>query len=457
MLGRDEATLVGQWLPELAHPLDRSALKRMLAAAQGGKLPERQEMRFVRPHKGEITTGFNAAPGEDEQLVICILRDLSGEKALRPQMLHTERMASMGQIASMVAHELNNSLAGAIGCLELLSDAEVQERQELIQTALSELHRSAKIVTEIKGYARNDEDMNDRVEMGDVIRSLQNLMRYHQPQGQRFELRVELAQDLPRVRGNANQLLQALVNLVRNAYDAVADLPEDQRTVEVRVRAMRDTVEIEVLDQGSGIPEQMQAKLFQPFYSTKPKGNGTGLGLTVVQSIASSHGGRVEADTSRAGGALFRMTLPADCSSDERLKAEAVQEGRTLDVLRGKRVLIADDEKTIRRIFARLGDRYEAEVTLATNAEEAIEHLQDQRFDLIFLDIRMPKGGGPAVFNWLQKNRPDLSQRCVFISGEFSSEMNQIVGRDYAQTLRKPFALADLDVAARKVLSEKKP
>ena len=453
ILARDEASLVDSPLAELCHPLDRPTLQRMLDATRDGGQPDRQELRFQRPKDAQITTGFSAAPSDDGQLTVCVLRDLSGEKALRPQMLHTERMASMGQIASMVAHELNNSLAGAIGCLELLNSADAEEQRELVKTALTELHRSASIVTEIKGYARNDDEMDAQVDVRELITSLQNLIRYHQNAGASHRLELHLAADLPPVRGNANQLLQALMNLVRNAYDAVAELPAERRTVAVHVEQVRDAVVIAVVDRGPGVPEKLRTKLFEPFFSTKTAGSGTGLGLAVVQSIAASHGGRVEVHDNPAGGAVFRVTLPVDASKPLPRPSQPSSSARPLQVLRGQRLLVADDEETIRKIFGRVAARNGAHVTLAANASEAIEQLERQDdFGLIFLDVRMPKGGGPAVFEWIQSNRPQLGPRTVFVSGEFTSEMRGIVGRDYAQTLQKPFTLNELAETARSVL-----
>ena len=114
---------------------------------------------------------------------------------------------------------------------------------------------------------------------------------------------------------------------------------------------------------------------------------------------------------------------------------------------------IRDSEETIRKIFGRVAARNGAHVTLATNASEAIDQLERQDdFDLIFLDVRMPKGGGPAVFEWIQSNRPQLGPRTVFVSGEFSTEMSDVVGREYAQTLQKPFTLNELAETAKSIL-----
>lgn len=452
LLRRDEGQLIGSSLLELVHALDRAALERMLATTSTGELPDRQELRFERPDDEPVTTGFSAAPSEDRALAVCVLRDLSGEKALRPQMLHTERMASMGQIASMVAHELNNSLTGAIGCLDLLGSVDRAEQSDLIRIALTELHRSAKIVAEIKDYARDNDDMDAQVDLHELAGSLQNLIRYHKNAEPQSHLKVDVAPDLPCVRGNSNQLLQALVNLVRNAFDAVAGLPEERRTVTLRVVHVRDAVVLSISDRGPGIPEDRRARLFEPFFSTKEKGAGTGLGLTVVQSITSSHGGRVEVEDNPGGGAVFRVTLPASRPDGDADESAQRDEGDPWSALAGVRMLVADDEESIRAILERSGQRHGVELTLAADAASAIACLEQGEFDVVFLDVRMPAGGGPAVFEWIRAHRPQLAPRTVFVSGEFSVEMNDVVGADYALSMTKPYTLRNFAETAADVL-----
>ncbi len=454
LFARSEEALVGASLPLLAHPLDQSALQRMLDAAAAGDRPDRQELRFRRPRGAEITTGFSVAPSEDRSFAVCVLRDLSGEKALRPQLLHTERMASMGLIASVVAHELNNSLAGAIGCLELLRNAAQSEQPELITTALTELHRSAQIVGDIKGYARNHENMNAQVDVGKLVQSARRLTRYTRTGTDERDLEIDVPESVPAVQGNTTQLLQALLNLIRNAEDAVGGLPAERRRITVRARHARDVVLLAVADRGPGVPAKLRTKLFEPFYSTKPAAEGTGLGLTVVQSIASGHGGRVELEDTPGGGATFVLTLPIQAAVAEApADGEAARDATPLSVLRGRRLLIADDEAAIRKVFERLAKRNGADIAVCADATSAIDRLGDQEFDLLFLDVRMPGGGGPAVFSFLQEQRPHLVPRTVFVSGEFAPNMSEVIGRGYAKVLTKPFTLADLAETAREVLA----
>lgn len=455
---REERLVVGLALDELTHPLDRLALSRMLTAARTGEVPARQEIRFRRSDGSDVTTGFSIAPGDvRSSYTVCVMRDLSSEKALRPQLLHTERMASMGTIASVVAHELNNALGGAIGCLELLQLEAMGPQAELVETALVELHRSAQLVADIKGYARSEEAMDERFGLGEVLESLERLHRYQHAADEPTLLTIRATEDLPTLEGNRNQLLQALLNLVRNAEDAAADQPAGRRGVTVEVAARGDAVVLSVIDQGPGVPTALRSRLFDPFYSTKAAGAGTGLGLTVVQAVAAGHGGRVELLDTPGGGATFQLLLPvapgpaiAEVEGGPATSTR-LQEGQ----LCGVRLLVADDEPAIRRVIELASGRFGAEIVAVADAGAAIEALEGADFDLVLLDVRMPGGGGPAVFEHLQRHRPGLVARTVFMSGQLSAEMSEVRGEGYHAILQKPFQMRQLGDLLEAALGER--
>jgi PAS domain S-box-containing protein len=435
--------LVGQPVAEWCHPLDRGALRQMLAEALTGRNPARQELRFQRPDGSEIVTGFSVAPNrEGDGGVVCILRDLSSEKAFRPQLLHTERMASIGTVASVVAHELNNALAGAFGCLQLLPRPDDPGAQELLDAVMGELRRAAEIVRELKGYARVEDGMNDAVRIDELVERLQRLWRYHHDASSRPPtLQLAIAADLPELRGNGNQLLQALLNLVRNAEQAMAALPEPRPPIAITARAQHGVLVIEVADRGPGVPADQRSRLFEPFYSTKPAGEGTGLGLTVVQAVAAGHGGRVEIDDTPGGGATFRLVLPLVNSSPAEPEPAPGTSPGPHPRLRGIRMLIADDEPLLRRVLERAGMGAGMVATCVGGADAAKAALRARDFDLVLLDVRMPEGGGVEVFRTILAEHPRLVPRTVFMSGELTSDMAELVGQGHGGVLSKPFDL----------------
>lgn len=443
LFARPRDALLGTPLTTLSHALDRGALRQMLSDALTGRVPPRQEIRFQRPDGREIVSGFSVAPTRDGPGVVCILRDLSAEKAFRPQLLHTERMASIGMVASVVAHELNNALAGAFGCLQLLPRQGDPSAQELLDAVMGELRRAAEIVRELKGYARVEDGMAEVIRVGELVERLQRLSRYHHDALGRppaLELRVE--EPLPELHGNGNQLLQALLNLVRNAEQAVAEQPPERRTIELRARAGEGVVVLEVVDRGPGVPVALRNRLFEPFYSTKPAGDGTGLGLTVVQAVAAGHGGRVEVDDTPGGGATFRVVLPVGGAPAPEPEPAPVAMPRRR--LAGARVLVADDEPLLRRVIERAGALEGMVTTCVGGADEAKEALREHAFDLVLLDVRMPGGGGVEVFRTITAEHPRLVPRTVFMSGEVTSQMAELVGQGHGGVLPKPFDLRTL-------------
>ncbi|MCX4245967.1 ATP-binding protein [Paraliomyxa miuraensis] len=461
LFGRSRELLQGVALESCSHALDRGALRQMLGEALAGGVPPRQELRFVRADGSEVTTGFSVAPtrdparGSDGQLV-CILRDLTREQAFRPQLLHTERMASIGALASVVAHELNNALAGASGCLQLLPRPSDPGAAELFDATRSELQRAADIVKELKGYARAEDGMAERVELPGLLERLRRLQRFHHGVSEAAAaLELQLDDALPVLVGNANQLLQALLNLVRNAEQATAGLPTERRVITIRARMQADVVAIEVVDRGPGVPAELRGRLFEPFFSTKPAGEGTGLGLTVVQAVAAGHGGRVEVDETPSGGATVRMVLPiGEAGLRPRaaampVPATAAPPGR----LQGIRVLAADDEPVILRVVERACLRNGATVTCVRGTAEAEQALRDQPFDVVLLDVRMPAGGGPEVFRTIVADHPGLVRHTVFMSGDVSSAMTDVIGRGHAGVIDKPFDLDTLLDAIERALA----
>ncbi len=221
---RHSDQLIGQLLRSMAHALDRGAVQQMISEALAGRKPARQEIRFLRPGQQIVVTGFNAAPvGPDDDGAVCIIRDINHEKALRPQLLHTERMASIGKVASVVAHELNNALAGALGCLQLVPRSPDPAIQELWDSMASELRRSADIVRELKGYARAEEGMSDQIELPKLFGRLETLRRY-QRSTHPSPLEVTIEPGVPGLVGNGNQLLQAALGVRIDAIEGVVEI-----------------------------------------------------------------------------------------------------------------------------------------------------------------------------------------------------------------------------------------
>lgn len=437
----EEDGLKGAPLTRFVHRLDGGALRTMLDEVRGGEIPNRQEIRFETPRRGEFVTGVSLAPTPEHQgRSVAVIRDLSKEKAFRPQLLHTERMATMGSIASVVAHELNNALAGALGCLDE-AEPNAPDYEGLIDTAKSELLRASEIVKDLKEYARVDDDLSDNIDVAELCHKFARLHKFH---SSKVKLTLGIAERLPIVRGNSNQLIQALLNLVLNAeYASTTAGLDGEPHIEVSAERHADVIHLDVVDHGPGVPTDKRSGIFDPFYSTKPVGEGTGLGLTVVQAIAAAHGGRVEILDTQGGGATFRIVLPA-IEISRRPAAQVPKRVAPSADLAGVRILIAEDEESIRRFLERAFKRMGADAIIVEDATQAIEAARSDDFELLLLDVRMPGGGGVEAYQRIREKQPELARRTVFMTGELSVEMNAIVGKDYSGVLQKPFMLDEL-------------
>lgn len=444
-----EDGLKGEPLTRFVHRLDGGALQTMLDEVRSGQVPNRQEIRFKTPRRGEFVTGLSLAPTPGHQgRSVSVIRDLSKEKAFRPQLLHTERMATMGSIASVVAHELNNALSGALGCLDE-AEPGTRDYYDLIGTAKNELLRASDIVKDLKEYARVDDDLSESIDVSELCHRFVRLHKFHP---NKVKLTMDIAENLPIVRGNSNQLIQSLLNLVLNAEYASAALgAADVPHVELIAECHSDVIHLDIVDHGPGIPKDKRRGIFDPFYSTKPVGEGTGLGLTVVQAIAATHGGRVEILDTPGGGATFRIVLPAV----EVIRRPLMQVPKRTAIssdLTGVRILIAEDEEPIRCFLSKVFERMGAEATVVEDATQAVETALAEKFDLLLLDVRMPGGGGVEAYQRIREVKPELARRAVFMTGELSVEMNEIVGKEYSGVLQKPFMLQDLLEALQQAL-----
>ena len=233
--------------------------------------------------------------------------DLTEHKAWERVAAHSDRLASLGQLAAGVAHEINTPLANIMLVAESLRrrspDAWTRGRAETIAT---QVEVAARIVRGLLDFSRRSEPQAARIDLTEVARESVHFLRGKQPADVELEERYP-AEPLP-ILGDRNQLMQVLTNLLLNAYDAVEHSPEKRIVLEVR--AGERGAEVEVRDSGPGIPLEALPHVFEPFFTTKPEGRGTGLGLAICHGIVQAHGGTIVARNIRDSGASLLITLP---------------------------------------------------------------------------------------------------------------------------------------------------
>jgi len=253
--------------------------------------------------------------GDEITHVITVGEDVTLWHSVQQQILQSEKLAAIGQLAAGVMHEINNPLATIGACvaalegrLDEVSEAARSARKEYLEIIDKEVQRCTNIVDGLLDFSRPKGKTKQRTRVMNLVEDTLFLLRHHKTY-RKLEVRLDVDPTLPDIHGNAEQLIQAFMAISLNAVDAM------ENGGELRVRTARsdhrdDEIVVEFQDTGHGIPRHSLSKIFDPFYTTKPQGRGTGLGLSVCYGIVEQHGGRIEVESQQGRGATFRVFLP---------------------------------------------------------------------------------------------------------------------------------------------------
>ncbi len=387
------------------------------------------------------------AAGEVERIggfVVDVSKQKSAERALKDQLeqLHqTEKLAALGQLLAGVSHELNNPLAAVIGQTSLLAeDLEGTEHADRVAKIQRAADRCARIVQSFLAMARQKAPEYRTISIHELVKQALDLTEY-QMRAANIALEVDVDASLPPVDADPDQLHQVIVNLLTNARQALDGRSDPQIWLSASTVAREITLRI--ADNGPGIAPEMRARVFDPFYTTKDVGSGTGLGLSYSLAIVEAHGGRLELERSTVG-TVFALTLPIAETAGEAANDE------TATAFKSKgRVLVVDDEIDVAETLQDMLRRQGLEVEIALGGKAAQVALAgDARFDLIISDIRMPDVDGPDLHEWISRNRSDLAAAVAFVTGDTMSErVTEFLKQAKCPVLEKPFnraALAEL-------------
>jgi PAS domain S-box-containing protein len=392
--------------------------------------------------------------------VVISARDVTELKRLEEQLIQAEKLAAMGQMLAGVAHELNNPLTAILGVTELLRDGEgVQENtKRQLELTHRQARRAARIVQNLLEFSRPAAPQKKPVNVNSLIeRTLQ--LQEHSLRRNNVHVDFQAQSDLPMVIGDANQLIQVFLNLISNAEHAIREVRETGR-VQIRIGRIGEHISVTVQDDGVGIPPEAFPKLFDPFYTTKRPGGGTGLGLSICMSIVREHGGSIDVESLPAGGSAFTIYLPvAPQESSETaldsgmLSAEMVSS--LGDVLKGRSVLVLDDEESIRMLLEEGLSAHGMRVDCATNSEEALDLVRKRSYDLALCDVNLSSGGQrlsgrEAALQIVESSRSGTKPEVIFMTGDLVEDDGS---GDHIHQLQKPFRISDVLSALREALS----
>ena len=313
VLGYQSEDLLGKKISETqAHSPELIALyrdvvtgSRIFGSAEYGARHRDGSGRTMRASASQFSDADSKLAG-----VIISVRDITTEKKFEHQVVQSERLAAMGAMIGGVAHELNNPLTSILGVSELLQDSQTTDSaRKQIGILQQQARRAAEIVHNLTYFATPPTPGKTRVNLLDVVERTLNLHAYSL---RKNNITVDFVREpgLPYVQGDPHQLMQVFLNLVMNAEQAIREA-RDRGTLRIRLGTSGESVWASFLDDGPGIPPDVLASIFDPFYTTKRPGRGTGLGLSICKSVMKEHNGAIEAANAPGGGAVFTVTVPA--------------------------------------------------------------------------------------------------------------------------------------------------
>jgi two-component system cell cycle sensor histidine kinase/response regulator CckA len=444
---------------------ERAALETAIGKAARGQ-GDIEPVEATLSGTNERSATFYVTPTEDSEdaaeSAIVYALETTERRKLENQIRQQQKIDQVGQLAGGMAHDFNNILSAIMMATDFLlsahkpTDRSFQDIMQIKQNA----NRAAALVRQLLAFSRRQTLRPQVLDLGDVLEDLSMLLR--RLIGEKVKLDVVHGRDLWPVKADMSQFEQVIVNLAVNARDA---MPEGGkltlRTANlIAAEAARlgyvgmppaDYVAIEVTDSGTGMPPEVMAKIFEPFFSTKEVGKGTGLGLSTVYGIIKQTGGFIYPESEPGKGTTFRIFLPRHIPAEVPAEAPAAATAPTepakpgaSDLTGSGTILLVEDEEGLRGLNARGLASRGYKVLEAANGVDAIEVMQHESggIDLVVSDVVMPEMDGPAMLKELRKTKPDL--KIIFVSGYAEEAFQKNIPEGQYDFLPKPFTLKQL-------------
>lgn len=465
LLGVEPALLLGRPLVDLVEPEDRPRIEAALRASRPGERPRPVAFRTTHPDGKlvwcELTAHAAGAEDRNAPALICITRDITERARSEEALRLASRMESTTTLAAGVAHDFNNLMTGILGNAELLlSDPTFPDASSRLEQIATAATRGGGLAQQLLAFARGGKYRTAPICLNEVVRQALDLQKPATPP--RIQLEEDLAPRLPTVLGDPVQLGQVVTNLCLNATEAISGMGR----VTVRTRHLvlnrasasqlpglrpGDHVMLAVHDTGAGIDPAVQARIFEPFFSTKFQGRG--LGLAAAYGIVTNHLGHIAVESEPGRGTTVTIYLPASTTSAGTALAGTAPVPRLPYPTGDETILLVDDDDAVVSVTRAILERLHYRVLVARNGIEALDLAQGHPgpIDLALLDLGLPMAGGAEVLPGLMAARPGL--RVVIATGyECTDTVEQLLRSGAHAFLQKPYRVGGLAATVRRVL-----
>jgi two-component system, cell cycle sensor histidine kinase and response regulator CckA len=447
VLGWRPDELVGAKNFKLRHPDDEEKVAKAVAAVFAGE--EVPSLEFRLRHKDGTWRTVEAIVRlrlqKGERVIVSNYRDVTERLELQEQLLHSQKLEAVGRLAGGIAHDFNNLLTAIGGYTEFLIggfEGDDPRREDALEIQRAS-ERAAALTRQLLAFSRRQVLQPEVLDLGVVVADLESLLARLLGEDVELTSRVDAGCYVEADRG---QLEQVITNLAVNSRDA---MPEGGRLAISARRVDHEGephVELEVADTGTGMDPDTLTHLFEPFYTTKEKGKGTGLGLATVYGIVAQSGGDVLVESELEHGSSFRVLLPLAAAP---VAQDAALAQPQLTLQGAETILLVEDEDTIRRLVRDVLGRSGYTVLDAPAGDPALELLRANEVDLLLTDVVMPGMSGPDLARIATGERPSI--RVLFTSG-YTNEPDELLADPDAAFIGKPFSPQSLVAKVREVL-----
>jgi len=458
-------------LSDIVHPESRQHYVGVIERVLAGERLDHVELVFVPKAGPPITVEGNLSctfKDGSPSVIRGIYRDVTERKKVEEHLRRAERMQAAGKLAGGVAHEVNNMMTGVIGFSEFVIRTFEQDdpRRSDVEEVIRAATRAADVTRQLLAFTRQQYLQPQMVDLNAVVLEMEKMLRRSLGEDKQLELR--LAPELGQIRADRGQLEQVLINLVLNARDALTEhgrvtIETSSAVWDASYRERHGGVEIPlgpyvmlaVSDNGCGMEAEVQARIFEPFYTTKPVGQGTGLGLSTVYGIVKQSGGFIWVYSEPGQGTVFKVYLPKTVAGEHGTVTH--EPGRDVVAEHGvESVLVIEDEDVVRYLAIRGLRDHGYTVIEARNGTEALDYLKRHpgTIDLVVCDVVMPEMGGREFGQRLALLEPDLP--ILFMSGYTGDDVVQRGLLDPEDPFQqKPFTPGTLAIKVRSMLDQR--